>query len=256
MSKLLFFLSLSFVFFSCESEDKKSDFDSIQNYDVYGSGFWNTAFVDAAGALGGAGSVASVAGWFGWTPAAPIAAGAVALGAVIGGEGASIAYANSYSVSLNDDYSFREDMIVSENYVDKVGFIHNQVVLDYIEKYTIYNEEVYFNFLEKNKDQYGFTEQNLISLNQIKEDIRSLKEDSHADVIAYTLKKLPKEIDQQKYIEFFKELGSLSVKEKAIDCIIGFESKELTKKEYTDEAKVLLGVYFSTLRYSLWVWNE
>ncbi|WP_353118900.1 hypothetical protein [Myroides odoratus] len=255
MSKFLFFLSLSFVFLSCESEGKKLDFDRNQNYKIQGKGFWNTAFVDAAGALGGAGSVASVAGWLGWTPAAPVAAGAVLLGAIVGGAGASIAYADSYEVPIENDYAFSQSMIINDNYVDEIGAIHNQIVIDYKEKYAFYNEEAYFSFLETNKEQYGFTAPLLIS-NKVKEDIEKLKSASHSDVIEYTLELLPKEIDQEMYIDFFQHLEVLSAKEDAISFIKKFERSELIKQEYSDETKLLLGVYFSTLRYSLFLWNE
>lgn len=255
MGKFLFFLSLSFVFISCGSEDRKLDFDINQNYKTQGKGFWNTAFVDAAGALGGAGSVASVAGWLGWTPAAPIAAGAVALGAVIGGAGASIAYATSYDIPLGKDYEFNQSIIVSDNYIDEIGAIHNQIVIDYKKEYAIYTEETYFNFLDKNIEQYGFTESISIS-DKVKEDIEKLKLLTHSDVIKYTLEMLPKEIDQQIYSDLFNDLESLSSKEEAISRIKIFESNELNEGKYTDETKLLLGIYFSTLRYSLFLWNE
>jgi len=58
------------------------------------------------------------------------------------------------------------------------------------------------------------------------------------------------------YIDFFKNLASFSVKEDAIYYIKQFESKELIKKEYSDETKLLLGIYFSTMRYSLFLWDE
>jgi len=203
MSKFLFFLSLSFVFLSCESEDRKLDFDINQNYETLGKGFWNTAFVDAAGALGGAGSVASVAGWLGWTPAAPVAAGAVLLGAAIGGAGASIAYAGSYGVPLEKDYLFSQSMIVNDNYVDKIGAIHNQIVIDYKEKYASYNEEAYFDFFEINKEQYGFTAPLSISV-KVKRDIEKLKSATHSEVIEYTLEMLQKKLIKKCILIFLK----------------------------------------------------
>ncbi|MDM1408912.1 hypothetical protein [Myroides sp. DF42-4-2] len=256
MKKLFLLLSLSIVLVSCESESKKLNFDTDQNFKTQGKGFWNTALVDGAGALTGAGSVASIAGWFGWTPAAPLAAGAVALGAVIGGAGASVAYAYSYQIPIRQDYQSDHNLTVTENYIDNVGIMHNQIIVDYQAKYPVYDEATYYSFVSDNKDKYGFSAMILTAVeeNKIREEIESII--THSDVIGYTLEKLPKEVNRENYTIFFENLESISVREKAISYVNQFEVKELSEKIYTDETKLLLGIYFSTLRNSMRLWNE
>ena len=212
------------------------------------------AAADAAGALGGAGSVSSIAGWFSWTPAAPVAAIAICVGAVIGGVGMSCAFyrtapQNNSKVDLGINPDF------SENYFDQVGKLHNRIVKDYFKEYPTYDSKQYFDFIDKNKSNYDLKE-TYISLNYLEkqnENIQKIIEIE--DVNKYILENLPEDVNQNEYSKFLDELSNIIDLNKSIEFIKNFESTELKNEKYDEKTKGTLGVFFSTYRHSLVLWN-
>lgn len=220
-------------------------------------GWGRTAVIDAAGALGGAGSVAGIAGWFGWTPAAPVAAIAVGVGAIIGGAGASLAASNyTGDIPINPIDIIDNQLKTKENYFDKVGKLHNQIVYDYWQINNKYDPITFYDFIKKNKDKYGF-EEIFIKKEFLENQYRKIKDLSNdSNLEDYIIENLPKQVNSKEYLSFIKKINSLSQsKQDRIDYLKRFEKSELSKKEYNDETKAILGGFFSTLKYSTFLWK-
>lgn len=228
---------------------------SLTNSDITRRRGWAIAGADAAGALGGAGSVASIASWFSWTPAAPVAAIAVGIGAIVGGVGTSLAVGRVAGVTPKDpskiDYS---NVILSDNYFDQVGNLHNRILFDYYSKNKEYSIKSYYDFLEKNKSNYGIKELN-IKYEYLEAQDKLYSNLSDIEIInKYTIENLPTNVDKSYYTKFLNELADIDDKNNAIKFIKNFEQKELVNSKYDDKTKGILGGFFSTYRHSLALW--
>lgn len=152
---------------------KKITYDFEDN--VFQSRGWQIAGADAAGALGGVGSVAGIASWFSWTPAAPVAVIAVGVGAIIGGVGTSLAVGKMAGETPNNPKDLNlNEISFSNNYFDNVGVLHNQILFDYYSQNSTYSPESYYDFLNKNKSEYGIKEL-YISYDYIQEQYNTFK---------------------------------------------------------------------------------
>lgn len=214
------------------------------------------AAIDAAGALGGAGSVASIAGWLGWTPPTAVVAGiAIGAGAIVGGAGASLAAASkSQGMTPNNPKGLINDF--PENYLNETGIIHNQIVYDYYSQNQIYNPQEFYEYIERNKDRYGFGKELYIDFKTVEEQYNIFKNvENFSAVRTYILDKLPEEVNEIEYGQLLDTLENTQDVNEAIAIIQNFESNEY-RKEYADLTKGILGTFFSTYRHSLLLWNK
>lgn len=134
--------------------------------------WWQTAIVDAGGALGGAGSVASLCPA---CTAIPIGQAAIAVGAILGGASASIAVNIAPPPNGMDYVNVAGFLFLVPNHV--AGKIHNLIVSGYFNKMTYFEVEEYIKFLSANASELGI-DLSVLSHKDVDVDIRKIIEAS------------------------------------------------------------------------------
>lgn len=208
--------------------------------------WWATVLVDAAGALGGAASVATFINVASITPAGWVAIG---VGAVVGGAGASLARAGN----LNPSKIEIKNLPNKINDLDYIGSKHNQIIKDYLDNYPDYTANNYFQFITINKSKYGI-ENIPFELKYFEEQLVMVKKlDTDEKIVDFVLSILPDGIDHDEFKSFLIGLNDFENGEELVENIKRFENK-LNDGTLSNDAKLKLLPFFSTLRYSSNLW--
>lgn len=218
----------------------------FNNENIVGRKWWATCIVDAAGALGGAASVAS---FINVGSATPWGWAAIGGGAILGGAGASLARVGNVRPIDNGIKNLSNSL----NELDYVGIKHNQIINDYFANYSEYNTKNYFEFINKNKSKYGiekiyFDEKYLDVQSAL---VKSL--DTDVKIVDYALSNLPSEINKEDFKRFLNSLNSIESGDKFIAEIKNYENKLMSGK-ISNDTKLKLSSFFSTMRYSSNLW--
>lgn len=223
------------------------------------TGFWDTLLVDAGGALGGAGSVASIIGTATGGAAAltPVGWGAVALGGIVGGASASIAYSRTAPLTDTKDPNIKSRVAKED---DEIGTSHNQIIIDFHQTNSTYkttntfDKDAFYQFAIASKK--NTMEAPLLSkkdYDKIINQSSALKDKDISEVLNYIDGYLPKSIDKA---NFKKSLLSISSSKNFNDLMINIESLEnrIKSQRLSKLDAYLMNAFFSTMRHSAILW--
>ena len=219
---------------------------SVNNNNVVVRKWWATAIVDASGAIGGAAAGAQFINIASATPWGWAAIGGCAL---ICGAGASLAKVGNVKPNDNNIKGLSNEL----NEFDWVGVKHNLIINDYFENYLEYNPEDYYNFIVKNKDKYEIKDVYITKeyLEKQFETVKNINTDE--DVYEYALSNLPEEVNKEDFKKFLINLSTIDSNDEFIETVKVYENK-LIQSKLSDETKIQLSTFFSTLRYSKNLW--
>ncbi|TDS58202.1 hypothetical protein [Myroides indicus] len=204
-----------------------------------------TAAADAAGALGGAGSAAGIINFLSLTPPGWLVLGG---GALIGGVAGSLAvYESQPLIEKAPEY-----LANSLNTMDYVGAKHNEILVDYLKVNKSYTPDVFLEFSKKYDTNNKSVDIKFLSTQY--SEMKNLK--NYEDVVQYTLKQLPKDVDKKEFADFLRRIGKLEDLKVFISEVKRFENTLISNQSFSDGAIGQLSVYFSTLRYSAFLWNK
>jgi hypothetical protein len=214
--------------------------------------WWQTAIIDAAGALGGAAAVGQFINVGAITPGGWLA---LAGGAILGGAGASIA-ANKSSggtgiPTTKEDYLKLMLKAKNKNCLnDEIGQGHNQLILDYFKDNKNYNSDDFYNFAVTKGKNNKFNKKsfNKIVLNN------KLINGSIDDVFNNIFPNLPKSINQNKFKSILLSILDTSNKETVLDKLISFEENIKSENKLNKFETFKIEAFFSTFRHSVILW--
>lgn len=235
-----------------------SSFENLNNqkghndvfYSKTNKPWWKTAIVDAAGALGGASGVLSFT--HGTASLTPWGWGAVGLGAVVGGAGASIGYAGLQQPNDGNNGSN------SNNPMDYIGLNHNKILIDFKNSNIEYTPKNLLDFVIKNKDKYGINNdisfpslKTLDSLNLVIENIMVNGKEEE-----WMLSMLPNDYqDKEGILNLINSIQVMDNKNDVIDKIKNYENNQVeSSSNNRKQSDLLILSFLSTLRNSTLLW--
>lgn len=202
---------------------------------------WQTALIDAAGALQGGSAALTVLPH----PAAGLA------GAVLGGAAASMA--GKPNVNPNK-YNFMPN---PANPYDAAGQKHNMVIVDFISsKPGVFGLSNYESFIKQNAFQYGVEEQYMPSSSIISAcwNFEKFNYDDDKALVDFVLKRAPLSVDKKALSSVLYQIVRMRDLNEFKSKINAIEDSYL--KSVNKEAYVQMAIFFSVLRNSSALWGD
>lgn len=208
--------------------------------------WWQTAIIDAGGALGGGAAVAQFTG----PPATPLQWAAIGVGAIVGGAASSLAANRVMPPGNGNNLNIPEFEFNNFNYV---GQKHNLIVYDYMSKYSTFNSENYYNFIQENSEKYGIENKYLDVeyFNKVQEEVNAIY--TIDDLKVFVLSKLPKDVSKEDISKLIEDISKSKNRSSALKTVVELE-KVFNQKNIDKTSLNYMNMFFSTLKNSLNIW--